>query len=75
MVLKCFAWSLTVTLVGEQSIVYRLVESIWCTPEINVTLCVNYMSIKKKLHNNKAIVHQKHIIKLNIYAFSKIASK
>ena len=27
---------------GEHSVIYKLVESICCTPETNVTLCVNY---------------------------------
>ena len=34
---------------GEHSITYRVVESLCCTPEANLTLCVNYTSIKKKL--------------------------
>lgn len=31
---------------GEHSIPYRFVESLCCVPETNVTLCVNYTSIK-----------------------------
>ena len=33
---------------GEHSITYRDVESLYCTPETNITLCVNCASIKKK---------------------------
>lgn len=35
-----------VTTHGEQSIMYRLIESLCCTPETNKTLCVNYTSIE-----------------------------
>ena len=31
----------------EHGITCRLVESLCCTPETNVTLCLNYTSIKK----------------------------
>ena len=31
---------------GEHSIMYKLVQSLSCTPETNVTLCVNYTRIK-----------------------------
>lgn len=31
----------------ERSIMYKLVESLQCTPETNVTLCVCYTQIKK----------------------------
>ena len=31
---------------GEQGIMYRLVKSLCWTPETNVTLCINYTSIK-----------------------------
>lgn len=31
---------------GEHSIIYRVVESLCCTPETNETLCVNYTQIK-----------------------------
>ena len=34
----------------EHSIMYRDVESSLCTPETNVTLCVNYTEIR---YNNK----------------------
>ena len=33
----------------ENSITYKLVESLCCTPETNVTLCVNYTQIFLKL--------------------------
>lgn len=38
---------------GEQSIMYREVESLCYTPETNVTLCVNYTQIKffKNMHH------------------------
>lgn len=32
---------------GERSMRYKLVESLGCTPDINVTFCVNYTQIKK----------------------------
>ena len=32
----------------EQSITYRLAESLCCKPETNLTVCVNYASIKKR---------------------------
>ena len=33
---------------GEHSIMGRVFESLCCTHETNVTLCVNYTSIKKR---------------------------
>ena len=33
---------------GEHSIMYKLVKSLSCTPETNVTLCVNYTQIKRE---------------------------
>ena len=33
---------------GENSIAYREFESLGCTPEINLTLRVNYAQLKKK---------------------------
>ena len=43
---------------GEHSIMCRKVESLCCTPETNITLCVNYTDkkLKKKIKhipNNK----------------------
>jgi len=32
----------------EHRIMYKVVESLCCTPTTHVTLCVNYTSIKKK---------------------------
>ena len=32
----------------EQSVMYKLVKLLCCTPETNVTLCVNYTSIIKR---------------------------
>lgn len=36
------------TYLGEQSIRYRIVESLWCTLKANETLYVNYIAIKNK---------------------------
>jgi len=33
---------------GEHSLMHRVVKSLCCTLETNVTLCVNYISILKK---------------------------
>lgn len=33
------------TYCGEHCIMYRIVESLCCTPEMNITLYVNYTSI------------------------------
>ena len=33
---------------GDHNIRHRLIESLCCITEINVTLCVKYKSIKKK---------------------------
>ena len=33
---------------GEHWVMYRTVESICCTDEINIALCINYTSIKKE---------------------------
>ena len=41
---------------SEHSITYRVVQSLCCTPETNVTLYVNDMSIKKKQRNVKTLV-------------------
>lgn len=30
---------------GEHSVTYRVVESLWCVPETDATLCVNHTSI------------------------------
>lgn len=32
----------------EHSITYRVAESLCCTSETNLTLCINYTSVKKK---------------------------
>ena len=32
---------------NEHRVMYRIVESLYCTPETNVTLYVNYTRIKK----------------------------
>ena len=32
---------------GEHWVMYRIVESLCCTPETTVTLCVSHTSIKK----------------------------
>lgn len=37
---------------GEHSITYRKAESLCCTPEADVTLCVNYAQIKKLKRKN-----------------------
>ena len=34
---------------GEHRVMYRNVESICCALETNITLCVNYISIKNEL--------------------------
>jgi len=36
---------------GEHNITYRLIESLCCIPETNVTLCVDYTSIKMVITN------------------------
>ena len=41
---------------GEQSIMYKLVKSLLCTPETNVILCVNYLQIKKLAKRKKSTV-------------------
>ena len=33
---------------GEHSIMDKPVESLYCTPETNVTVCVNYPQVKEK---------------------------
>jgi len=38
---------------------YRLVESLGCTSETNVTLCVNYISIKNNNNRSFGIKHLK----------------
>ena len=38
---------------GEHSIMYRFVESLYCTPETNITLCVNSLKLKQKLKKPK----------------------
>ena len=40
---------------GEHSTAYRLVESLCCTPETNITLCVYYALSKNNNNNNKHI--------------------
>ena len=37
----------------EHKITYREVKSLCCTPETNVTACVNYTQIKKKFKTTK----------------------
>ena len=32
---------------GEHNIIYKTVESLYCTPKTNLTLCPNYTSVKK----------------------------
>lgn len=34
----------------EYNIMYRVVESLYCTPENNITLCAKYTSIEKKIN-------------------------
>lgn len=36
------------TYCGEHCVIYRIVESLCCAPEINITLYVNYSSIKSE---------------------------
>ena len=38
---------------GERSIMFKLVESLCCTPAMNVTLCVNDTQIKKNKEKKK----------------------
>lgn len=33
---------------GEHRVIHRIVESIYCMPKTNKTLCANYISIIKK---------------------------
>ena len=33
---------------GEPWVMYRMIESLYCTSETNITLCVNYTWIWKK---------------------------
>ena len=51
---------------GEHNIKYRLAESVSCTPETNVTLCVNYTSIEKKNSLVKTDINETHNIQ-NIF--------
>ena len=50
----------------EHSIIYKVVDSLCCTPETNVTLCVNCSSIKKeknpkiRTETQKALNNQKN---------------
>ena len=46
---------------------YRIVESLFCTPETNITLYVDYIGIKIK--------NLIKIFKKEIYAFNKKANK
>lgn len=32
----------------KHSIIYRVLQSLRCTPKTNVTLCINFSSVKKK---------------------------
>lgn len=41
-------------LCGERSIMCREIESLRCTPESDVTLCVNRTSVKKKEREREA---------------------
>lgn len=36
------------TYYGEHSVMYRTIESLGCTPEVNITLHIIYTSILKK---------------------------
>ena len=43
-------WGQMVAILNDKhSIRYRDVESLCCTPKTNVTLCINYISITKKI--------------------------
>ena len=41
------------TYLGEHCIMYRTVETLHCTPESNIILCVNYTSTKKEKDSRK----------------------
>ena len=41
---------------GEQNTIYREIKPHCCTPETNITLCVNYTQIKKKKMLNHTLV-------------------
>ena len=51
---------------GEHGIVYKLIKSLSCTPETNVTLCVTYVQKKRK-----SVPSNKHIQ----YCFVKSSDK
>lgn len=44
------------TYYGEKSVMYRTIESLGCTPEVNITLHVIYTSIIKKNFLSKSFL-------------------
>ena len=65
---------------------YRIVESLYCTPEANMTLCVNYTGIKKKLvpaaviskismsHHLKAVANVPRFLRVFVSIYPSLGS-
>ena len=51
---------------SEHGIRYRLGKSLCCTPKTNVTLCVNYTSIKKKKKNVNSQMADPYVPRLGL---------
>ena len=52
---------------------YRIVKSLYCTPETSMTLYVNYTSIKKKLVGEEVCVwYREDLSELGIFELGRI---
>ena len=51
---------------GEDCIMYKLVTSLCCMPETNITLYVNYTSIKKKKEQSEETTKFQDVYKTTV---------
>lgn len=56
-------------MVARLTVVERTVKSLWCIPETNTTVCVNYTSIKKR---NIALQNDKNFLPCSISVFQPL---